>query len=150
MSSTEATEAHHDLQEPVQDFIFATSSCRHESNAEKVGRDLFDTNMNVTSVNVKVTNVSLLLHIFKVIRFLSHRVTDKKYKPTFVTPRSLIQVCFLIAQAYEDDLAEEDPGDLFRFTKAAESLEIRKMLHKAIDEPTSDEFKSEEVAVSKN
>ena len=66
-----------------------------------------------------------------------------------MTPRSLIQVCFLIAQAYEDDLAEEDQGDMFRFTKAAESLEIRKLLQQAIDESTSDEFKSGEVAVSK-
>ena len=80
--------------------------------------------------------------------FSLDRVSDKKYQPIFVTPRSLIQVCFLIAQAYEDDLAEQDPGDLFRFTKAAESLEIRKLLQKAIDESTSDEFKSEEVAVS--
>ena len=58
-------------------------------------------------------------------------------------------MCFLIAQAYEDDLDEEDdPRYSFTFTKAAESLEIRKLLQKAIDNSTSDEFKSEEVAVS--
>ena len=74
-------------------------------------------------------------------------MTDKKYKGIFVTPRSLIQVCFLIAQAYDDDLSEENPDDVFRFTKAADTLEIGKLLQKAIDEPTSDEAKSEEVAV---
>ena len=57
-------------------------------------------------------------------------------------------MCFLIAQAYEDDLDEDDPRYSFTFTKAAESLEIRKLLQKAIDNSTSDEFKSEEVAVS--
>ena len=57
-------------------------------------------------------------------------------------------MCFLIAQAYEDDLDEDDPRYSFAFTKAAESLEIRKLLQKAIDNSTSDEFKSEEVAVS--
>ena len=76
-----------------------------------------------------------------------YRVTDKKYNAIFVTPRSLIQVCFLIAQAYDDDLSGENPEDMLRFTKAAETLEIRQLLQKAIDEPTSDEAKSEEVAV---
>ena len=40
MSTAEAAEADYDFQEPVQDFVFATPSCRHESNAEKVGASL--------------------------------------------------------------------------------------------------------------
>ena len=44
MSATEATEADHDLQEPAQDPVFATSSCHHESNAEKVMSDVLDLN----------------------------------------------------------------------------------------------------------
>ena len=40
MPATEATETDHDLQEPAQDPVFATSSCHHESNAEKVMSDL--------------------------------------------------------------------------------------------------------------
>ena len=57
MSTTEAAEADYDFQEPVQDFVFATSSCRHESNAEKVSKYIlgtFDTTTNGTRVSVAI------------------------------------------------------------------------------------------------
>ncbi len=67
----------------------------------------------------------------------------KKYSAFFVTSRCLIQVCFLIAQAYDDDIATGEDT----FSSAADEIGLRELLQKAIDSPVSDEFRTDELQV---